>query len=577
MNLANPIYTEINNCQDCYKCIRHCPVKGINVGQGSASIVGERCIFCGNCVTICPANAKKIRNDLKAARNIINNTKIAVASLAPSYATEFPNISISKITRALKMLGFSAVSETALGAEVVSKETASYISKHEGGIYISSACPSVVELICKYYPNLSDSIIPIHSPMVTHGMMIKEWFGKDAKTIFFGPCISKKREADKYKDSIDVALTFNDLRKWLDDEGIDFDLIPENEDIFEPYLSDMGSIYPLDGGMVAGISTDLAKSSTIYMNFSGTDAIRQTLNSIGTWNSNQKLFLELLSCTGGCIHGPGTLTKDSTAIKRYKIQSELIRKNTRDAKAAATTPSIDISRSFSNIYPVIKRQHAEADLLESLSSIGKQSEKDEINCGGCGYDSCRDFAAALIDGQAERNMCVSYMRKVANDKATVLLQKIPSGVLLVDEEMKVVESNKSFAKMMGAEIEMINEANPGLAGANVAKLVPFHKLFSSVLSTGKDIMERDVRFSDKFFKVSIFTVQKHKIVCAIMRDLVVPEVRNDEIVKRTQKVIQENLETVQKIAYLLGENASRTETMLNTILEAYQIEESSER
>lgn len=577
MNLANPIYTEINNCQDCYKCIRHCPVKAINVGLGSASIIGDRCIFCGNCVTICPANAKKIRNDLNSARNILNNNSTVVASIAPSFATEFPNISTSKITKALKMLGFKAVSETALGAEVVSKETANYLATNDNGIFISSACPSVVELVCKYYPSLNSSIVPIQSPMIAHGLMIKEWFGKDAKTIFFGPCISKKLESDHNKGVIDVALTFNDLRKWLEEEGIDFDLVPENDSTFEPYESTMGLVYPLDGGMVEGVAIDSKKNDTIYMNFSGIDAIRQTLNNISTWKSDKKLFLELLSCTGGCIHGPGSLTKESTAVKRYEIQSKLLSRNIRDAKAAASTPSINISRSFSNIYPVKKRQHAEADLIESLSAIGKLSEKDEINCGGCGYDSCRDFAAALIDGQAERNMCVSYMRKVANDKATVLLQKIPSGVLLVDEEMKVIESNKSFAKMMGPEIEMINEANPGLAGASVAKLVPFHKLFSSVLNTGKDIMERDVRFNDKLFKVSIFTVLKHKIVCAIMRNLVVPEVRNDEIVKRTQTVIQENLETVQKIAYLLGENASRTETMLNTILEAYQIEESSER
>lgn len=173
-------------------------------------------------------------------------------------------------------------------------------------------------------------------------------------------------------------------------------------------------------------------------------------------------------------------------------------------------------------------------------------------------------------------MCVSYMRKVAHDKATVLLQKMPSGVLLVDENMKVVECNRSFAKMMGPEVEMIYDTNPGLEGANASKLITFHKLFSSVLSTGKDILERDVRSDDKIFKVSVFSVLKHKIACGILRDLIVPEVRNDEIIKRTQKVIEENLETVQKIAYLLGENASRTESMLNTILEAHQIEESRE-
>lgn len=574
MNLANPIYTEINNCQDCYKCIRQCPVKAINVGEGSASIVGERCIFCGHCVTICPANAKKIRNDLNAARNILNNSKSVIASIAPSYIGEFPNISMSKMVRALKMLGFAKVSETALGAEVVSKETAQYLSKQAGGLFISSACPSVVELICKYYPNLRESITPIHSPMITHGKMIKEWFGKDTKTIFFGPCISKKRESDEYKNIINEALTFADLREWLDEEGIDINTIPENTDTFEPYQSGMGAIYPLDGGMVAGIAAGSTSENTIYMSFSGTDAIRQTLNNINAWDSGKTLFLELLSCTGGCIHGPGTLTKDSSATKRYSIQSKLQQRN---APTVANIPNIDVSCSFNRISPVQKRQHTEADLLESLSAIGKLSDKDEINCGGCGYDSCRDFAAALIDEQAERNMCVSYMRKVANDKASVLLQKIPSGILLVDEDMKVIESNKSFAKMMGAEIEMINEANPGLAGANVTKLVPFHKLFSSVLNTGKDIIERDVRFGDKIFKVSVFTVHKHKIVCGIMRDLIVPEVRNDEIIKRTQTVILENLETVQKIAYLLGENASRTESMLNTILEAYQIEESSER
>jgi iron only hydrogenase large subunit-like protein len=574
MNLANPIYTETNNCQDCYKCIRHCPVKAINVGQGSASIVGERCILCGQCVTICPANAKKIRHDLKTARNILNNNRLVVASIAPSYATEFPDIPFSKLIKALKMLGFHAVSETALGAELVSKATAKHIAENQNGIFISSACPSVVELICKYYPSLSSSIVPIHSPMVAHGMLVKEWFGTDAKTIFFGPCIAKKRESDEFRKDVDVALTFNALREWLNDEGVDFDLIPDCDDTFEPRCATMGSIYPLDGGMVAGVAANLNSEGTVYMSFSGTDAIRQTLNAIEGWSSNNKLFLELMACTGGCIHGPGTHSKDSTAIKRYKIQSEL---TCRDAKAAATPPNVNISRSFSNIFPVIKKQHAEADLLEALSAIGKLSDKDEINCGGCGYDSCRDFASALIDGQAERSMCVSYMRKVANDKATVLLQKIPSGILVVDENMKVIESNKSFAKMMGPEVEMINEANPGLEGADIVKLVPFHRFFSSVLSTGKDIIERDVRFSDKIFKVSVFTVHKHKIVCGIMRDLIVPEVRNDEIVKRTQKVIQENLETVQKIAYLLGENASRTETMLNTILEAYQIDESGER
>lgn len=573
MNKTAPIYTEANNCQDCYKCIRQCPVKAIKVGLGMASIIEERCMYCGHCVTICPAKAKKVRNDISKAQAILRHSNNVVASIAPSYISEFPNISSTQIVKALKMLGFKAVSETALGAEVVSRETASYIKDKDSGVFISSACPSVVELICKYFPHLRDSIVPVHSPMLAHGKLIKEWYGDDVRTIFFGPCIAKKRESDDFSSIIDVALTFEDLKSWLEEEGVDFDLIPDTKDTFEPNVAHLGAIYPLDGGMVAGVAQNSDSNTAIFMNFSGPDAVRQTLHNIEGWDPRKKLFLELLACTGGCIHGPGTSEKDSTATKRYKIQTELF---IRDAKAAAETPQIDISRSFISIYPVQKRQHAEADLTESLSAIGKLSSKDEINCGGCGYESCRDFAAALLDGRAERNMCASYMRKVAHDKATVLLQKIPSGILLVDENMKVIESNKSFAKMMGSEIEMIYEANPGLEGAAAAKLVPFHKLFSSVIATGNDILERDVRFDGKILKVSVFTVLKHKIVCGIMRDLINPEVRNDEIIKRTQKVIQENLETVQKIAYLLGENASKTESMLNTILEAYQIDESRE-
>lgn len=573
MNQKAPIYTESDNCQDCYKCIRHCPVKAIKVGQGKASIIEERCLFCGNCVVVCPSNAKKVRNDISKAKTLLRHNSNVVASIAPSFATEFGDIPKGKLIKAIKMLGFKAVSETALGAEVVSLETSNFLQNQKGGLSISSACPAVVELICKYFPSLNGAIVPVHSPMIAHGKLIKEWFGNDARTIFIGPCIAKKRESDEYRNAIDVALTFTDLKDWLEDEGIDFDLIADDGDHFEPHEAHMGAIYPLDGGMVAGVEKNSSSNDTIFMSFSGTDAVRQALLNIDRWDSKRKLFLELLACTGGCIHGPGTSTKDSTVTKRYKIQSELTK---RDATAAVCTPKIEISRSFCSIYPVLSRQHAEADLTASLSAIGKQSLRDEINCSGCGYDSCRDFATALLDGRAERTMCVSYMRKVAHDKATVLLQKMPSGVLLVDENMKVVECNRSFAKMMGPEVEMIYDTNPGLEGANATKLITFHKLFSSVLSTGKDILERDVRSDDKIFKVSVFSVLKHKIACGIMRDLIVPEVRNDEIIKRTQKVIEENLETVQKIAYLLGENASRTESMLNTILEAHQIEESRE-
>jgi iron only hydrogenase large subunit-like protein len=569
MNSILPIYTEKNDCKDCYKCVRWCPVKSIKVEEDSASIINESCIHCGRCTLICPAQAKKVRNDLDKAQFIVGNHKNVIASIAPSYLSDFSDLAPSQMIAALKELGFNAVSETALGAEIVSYHCRQLLAENKKAFYISSACPSVVELIEKYYPEYIQNITPLKSPMEAHGKLLRDISSEKVKIIFIGPCIAKKVETDKEDSNIDIALTFKDLKEWFFQANIDPYGFPKTEEeTFYPAKAASASMYPVDGGMINSIKDGIGFIDYTFMSFSGIGNIKKVLKGIDAFQTENPVFLELLACEGGCINGPGTVSNTSLAQKRYAL-----------LKGTPNSPfkndvqyQINIDHDFVPVENKEVKTYSENDISEVLHSIGKLSEADELNCGGCGYDSCREFVMACLDKKAEQTMCVSYMRKIAQNKASALVQKMPSGVVMVNEHMKIIESNKNFAKILGQDIEMIYEINPGLVGADLKKVVSFHKLFASVLQSGEDIIEKDIRENGRLIHISVFTIQKNKVVCGLFRDMYAPEVRNDEVIKRTRKVIKENLSTVQKIAYLLGENASRTEAMLNSIVDSYENE-----
>jgi iron only hydrogenase large subunit-like protein len=568
MDVFKPVYTEQNDCQDCYKCIRECKLKAIKVVNNSAQILDNYCIYCGTCTLICPVNAKKVRNDMKKVKSLLKRKERIIVSLAPSFVTEFPNLSDEQMVSALKALGFTHVSETALGAQEVSKKVSDFIDKQERGIFISSACPSVVEMICKHYPQYKNYITPFLSPLLTHSTFLKNEYGGDTSVVFIGPCIAKKSESDEFPELLDAALTFSDLKKWFEEENIDPYLFAEEQqtDVFVPGKAGKGILYPIDGGMIMGVKNNTTATDAVYMTFSGINNIQSVLKDLDKYKKSDVMFLELLACDGGCVNGPGTNKSYSTALKRLEVISKLD-----NEKGYQLNVDFSIERNFDSILPIERIEHSENSIKEALTMVGKYSDKDEINCGGCGYNSCREFAGALLEDRSEPNMCVSYMRKIAHDKSSALLRKIPSGVVIVDDQLKIIEANLSFARMMGAEIEQLYETVPGLVDADLHKIVPFFKLFSSAISTGVDNLERDIRFGNKMFHITLFSIHKNKIVGAILRDMSQPFIQREEVISRAKSVNQKNLETVQKIAYLLGENASETEEMLNSIVEFYTL------
>ncbi|MCO5257843.1 MAG: 4Fe-4S binding protein [Lentimicrobium sp.] len=568
MDRMQPVYTETNNCQDCYKCIRECPVKAIRIESDRASIVRDLCIFCGRCTLICPSGAKKVRDDVSRVKRMLRRDKPVFVSLAPSFVAEFAAYPVNELIAGLGMLGFTGVSETALGAERVTAETSCLLQQSASGIFISSACPSAVDYIRKYRPELTSCIVGLHSPLMAHAAMLRQWFGDDIRVVFIGPCVAKKNESDDFNSLIDAALTFKDLRAWFEEEGILPGLVRMNgPSKFVPYSAADGALYPLDGGMTTTLRNAVSSPDVSYMHISGMENIKAALDGVSALQCNVKLFLELLVCDGGCINGPGITSQKGTIVKNLQIEQY------RKARASGihkTGFSVDfpgIRSAFCTVsQPVRSPDYSESDIQEALRTVGKTSKADELNCGGCGYNSCRDFAIAMISGMAERQMCVSYMRRVAADKASVLLQRMPYGVVLVDDSLHVIESNKVFAELAGNDLPALWEVRPGLKGADLRKMISNHKVFLNVLSSGNDLIDKNIDEKGRLMNLSVFTIQRHRIVCGIIQDLHQPEVMQEQVVRRIRQVVRENMGTVQKVAFLLGENAARTEAMLNALV-----------
>lgn len=378
---------------------------------------------------------------------------------------------------------------------------------------------------------------------------------------------------------MDYALTYKEFVEMMDWFGVDFDFTnPTEDDVFIPQRANKGRLFPVDGGMIANMikSEEVASinnnnSPISYMTFSGVKNIKEIIEDADRFEISNKLFLELMICEGGCIKGPGTLNDKSVASKRIKVFSSLKKEHPLPTveENLSLFDGIDVSTSFDSIAapPVI--EYPDAKIEEALQSVNKFSKQAELNCSGCGYDNCREFAKALIDGRAESSMCISFMRSVAFSKTNILLRKIPYGVVIVDENMQIVDSNEKFINILGEEAQFIHENVPNLVGADARKLIPFSYLFEKVLKNGTDQIEQDVRYNDKYLNVSVMTVQSGKTVCGIVQNMHEPEVRKDLVINRTREVILRNLKVVQQIAFLLGENASFTETMLNSIVESH--------
>jgi PAS domain-containing protein len=460
---------------------------------------------------------------------------------------------------AIRQLGFHAVSETALGAEAVTHSLAESLRHARPGLHISTACPVVVDHIRKYQPEFTANLTPMLSPMQTHAQLLKQHYGNDIAIVFIGPCIAKKCECDELPGYTDIALTFRDLVQWLENEQIDPALATPCD--FEPKEAAHGALYPMVGGMNRTLD-DYGLPNLELISASGFEALFQTLENLDPATLTDPVFLEALACPGGCIGGP------QTNGHKPILKGELaIRKQVR-ARAPASQPAKAVSHTFS---PMSKKSlpHTETEVRTALRRVGKEKAEDELNCGGCGYETCRNFAEALLTGNAEPDMCLSYLRKLVQKKANALLRCMPSGVVIVDETLHIIECNENFARTAGPDTLLGYVAKPGLAGADLRKILPFAKLFEQVNQTGNEYRTDALRDGDRLLNVTIFPIESGKTVGGIILDVTQTEIRRELIAQKAREVIEKNMTTVQDIACKLGEHMADTEILLRSIAEDY--------
>lgn len=541
-----------SNCVNCYKCIRHCPVKSIKFSSDQAQIVSDECILCGQCFVVCPQNAKEIRNDIDKASALIRGSRV-IASVAPSFVANYPGATIKTLEKALRKLGFESVEETAIGASLVKTQYEELVRQNRQEIIISSCCHSVNLLIEKYHPEALPYLAAVVSPMQAHCRKIKKE-NPDVKTVFIGPCISKKAEAEEYPGDVDCVLTFEELSLWLQREDI---TVEAGED----HLNESKArLFPTSGGILRSMLCD-SKDYT-YLTVDGIDNCIAALNDIKEGRL-KKCFIEMSICVGSCIGGPAMErnhrlpVRDYIAVDRYAGKEDFQVSMPEERELIKDHKFIGLHRQMPG----------QSDIEEILHKMGKHTPDQELNCGACGYNTCRDKAVAVYLGKANISMCLPFLKDKAESFSDTIINNTPNGIIVLNEALEVQQINSAARKIMN-----IRNASDVLGDQVIRILDP--KVFLDVMQTGRSIHDEKVYLAEyqKYVEQSVIYDKSYRIVMCIMRDVTEEEherIQKEKIsqhtIEVTDRVIEKQMRVVQEIASLLGETTAETKIALTNL------------
>lgn len=557
-------YIQLNaaNCKNCYKCIRHCPVKSIRFADHKANIVKDQCILCGECFVACPQNAKQIRNDVALVKEMLASGKTVYASIAPSFVANYEGSSIETIELALKKLGFAGAEETALGATIVKSRYEEMLRSEGQKVIISSCCHTVNTLIQKYYPEALPYLANVISPMQAHCITLKEKY-PEAYTVFIGPCISKKEEAESYPGIVDCALTFEELSGWLSEAK----QVIETADHHSPSTVGKARLFPTNGGILKTMSfEDLS-----YQNISidGIDNCIRALTDV-IRGKLTNLFIEMSACAGSCIGGPAMTKEHRTPITDYIAVNRYSGEN--DFPVEFHNPE-QLNKSFSYI-GLNNQMPGSSAITEILKAMGKSTKEQELNCGSCGYNTCREKAIAVVQGKADLTMCLPYLKEKAENFSDNILYNMPNGVIVLNEDLEVQQINRAARQILKIKNKLDILGSPVVRILNPAA-------YLDVMTSGRNIHDKLTYLAEyqKYIEETILYDKTYHIIISIMRDITVEEksrLKKEEISRQsleiTDKVIEKQMRVVQEIASLLGETAAETKIALTNLKETLKNE-----
>ena len=555
--MPNCLTLKKSNCKNCYKCIRNCPVKAIRFSGNQAHIIGNECILCGQCFVVCPQNAKEIVDETEKVKVLLQSGDPVIVSLAPSFVANYDNAGINSMRKALKKLGFYDVEETAIGATIVKNEYERMIKEEERDIIISSCCHYINLLIQKHHPYALEYLADVVSPMQAHCSDIKRRY-QNAKTVFIGPCVAKKDEAEHYEGIVDAVLTFEELTEWLQAESIEIE--PE----MDSDVCSRARFFPTTGGVLKTMAQE--NTGFTYLALDGVENCIAALKDIESGKIH-KCFIEMSACVGSCMGGPvmekyhhTETVRDYITIANYAGEKDF---------EVSQPKSKELKKHFEFIEQR-SLQPSEQEIYNVLRQMGKFKPSQELNCGSCGYNTCREKAVAIIQGKAEISMCLPFLKDKAESFSDTIVNNSPNGLIVLNDHLEVQQINKSARDIMN-----IRSASDVL-GTQVIRILdpaPFVK----VRDTGMGIYNERVYFAEykRYVEQTIVYDRDSRLLIGIMRDVTNEQnakERKDAISKETvevaDKVVEKQMRIVQEIASLLGETAAETKIALAKLKES---------
>ncbi|MBR2293880.1 MAG: PAS domain-containing protein [Clostridia bacterium] len=554
--MANCLTLKKSNCKNCYKCIRHCPVKAIRFSGNQAHIIGNECILCGHCFVVCPQNAKEIVDSTEKVRVLIQSGDPVIVSLAPSFVANYDGVGIDAMRKALQKLGFADVEETAIGATIVKTEYERMLREEEHDIIITSCCHSINLLIQKYFPAELPYLADVMSPMQAHCVDIKKRI-PNAKTVFIGPCVAKKDEAEYYEGPVDAVLTFEELTNWLRAEHITLDKELDNTP------ESRARFFPTTGGILKTMAQN-APGYT-YMALDGVENCITALKDIENGKIH-KCFIEMSACVGSCIGGPVMEKYHRSPVHDYMSVAQYA--GTRDFDVAQPD-ALTLKKNFTVIDHKLM-QPAEYEIAAVLRQMGKFKPSDELNCGSCGYNSCREKAIAICQGKAEISMCLPFLKDKAESFSDTIVRNTPNGLIVLNENLEVQQINAAARKIMNIRSES------DVLGEPVIRILD-PAVFVSVRNSGRSVRDQKVYLAEykKYVEQTVVFDPDSRMLVGIMRDITDEEAErerktriNQQTVEVADTVVEKQMRIVQEIASLLGETAAETKIALTKLKES---------
>ena len=546
-----------SNCKNCYKCIRHCPVKSIRFSGNQAYIIGNECILCGQCFVVCPQNAKEIVDETEKVRVLLQSGAPVYVSLAPSFAANYEGVGIEGMREALRQLGFADAEETAVGATMVKREYERMLRENHPDVLISSCCHSINLLIQKYYPTVLPYLAAVDSPMQAHCKDIKRRH-PEAKTVFIGPCVAKKDEAEHYDGIVDAVLTFEELTAWLDQKGI---ALKKEKDCLQ---QSRARFFPTTGGVLKTMKQDAPDYT--YLALDGVENCKAALKEI----ENGKIhhcFIEMSACVGSCIGGPIMEKQHHTPLKDYMAIADYAGETDFDV---CQPDEVTMSKHFEYIERRAQMP-SEAEIRDIMrNKMGKLKPSDELNCGSCGYDTCREKAIAIYQGKAEVSMCLPFLKEKAESFSDNIVNNTPNGLIVLNENLEVQQINTAARRIMN-----LRSASDVMGEPVVSIMDP--TLFMQARNTGHDIHNQRTYLAeyDRYVDLTVVYDKEYRLLICIMRDVTAEEAdreKKESISRQTveiaDKVVDKQMRIVQEIASLLGETAAETKIALTKLKES---------